>query len=62
MLQDASSKRAGLNVRGKDTVPVTSFEGAMGVLLYGMAVVVKEVVGRRRWVFYRDSVSALGEW
>jgi hypothetical protein len=29
-------RKALIDVRGKDTVPVTSLEGAIGVLLYGM--------------------------
>jgi hypothetical protein len=33
------------DLRGRETVPVISLEGAMGVLLYGMAAVVEvEVV------------------
>ena len=40
------------DIRGRETVPVISLEGAMGVLLYGMAAVVgvdgmSEV---RRWL------------
>jgi hypothetical protein len=29
-------RKAWIDVRGRDTVPVTSLEGAIGVLLYGM--------------------------
>jgi hypothetical protein len=38
-------RRIEQDVRGRDTVPVISLEGAMGVLLYGMAAVVESVDG-----------------
>jgi hypothetical protein len=34
------SRESEQDVRGRETVPVMSLEGAMGVLLYGMAAVV----------------------
>jgi hypothetical protein len=39
------------DVRGRETVPVTSLEGAIGVLLYGMAAVVEE-----------EEVNGMSEW
>jgi hypothetical protein len=47
------------DLRGRETVPVISLEGAMGVLLYGMAAVVEVVDGmseERGWLLAKMSV------
>jgi hypothetical protein len=40
-----AERKTRVDVRGKDTVPVTSLEGAIGVLLYGMLA----ESGAERW-------------